>query len=145
MTEQELINSMQALTAAAASVLQNIQNYAVGTTAVTFAIGGQNVVIPSMSQQVAAYAAQQAADRLAYMQNFGGLPASQAIARDTQGRVSSITTIFTNGYQNVMTPSRDPVTGKMTGVSVIITDPLGVQVVNVSKTLKYVNGRYAGV
>lgn len=145
MMEQELISSMQALTQSAASILQGIQSYAVGTTAVTFTVGGQTVTVPSLSQQVASYAAQQASDRLAYAQNFGGLPVSQSVARDASGRVSSVTTVLATGFTHIQSLTRDPISGKVSTVNVQVVDALGVVQVNVTKTIKYAGGRYAGV
>ncbi len=145
MTEQELITSMQGLTTQAASVLQNILSYASQNQDITFTVGGGNVVVPSLPKQVAQYAAQQAADRLAYTQNFGGLPTSQAVTRDIQGRISLITTTLANGYQHQMTPVRDPVSGRMSGATVQVKDPLGAVAYNVTKNFIFINGKYSGV
>jgi len=146
MTEQELIDSMVGLTADARAVLQNILNYATQNGDIAFVLsGGVNVTVPSLPKQVAAYAAQQAADRLAYLNNFGGVPSSQTLTRDALGRPISVATTMDNGYVITESLTRDVTTGRVTAVSVIVTDPLGAVVSNKTKTLSYINGLYSGV
>jgi hypothetical protein len=73
------------------------------------------------------------------------LTCGTAVTRDAQGRISLITTTLTNGFQHLMTPVRDALSGKMTGVTVQVKDTLGTVVYNVTKTLIYTNGKYSGV
>ena len=146
MTEQELITSMQALTGDARTVLANLVPFAEQDTTVTFTLSnGQTVTIPSLPKQVATYAAQQAADRLAFLQNFGGLPSSQTVTRDTANRLSTVTTNYATGYQTIHTLTRDAVTGRITGVSVVCKDNLGATVATITKTINRVGGLYSGV
>ena len=146
MTEQELITSMQALTGGAQSVLQGIQNYgsqASGT--VSFVVGGTTYVVKSLQQQITDNATQQAADRLAFLQNFGGMPASQTVTRDSSNRLVSVTTTFATGYQTVQTLTRDTTTGLITSLTIVCKDDLGMTLTTISKTINRSGGLYSGV
>lgn len=146
MTEQELITSMQALTSGAQSVLQGVQNYgsqASGT--VSFVVGGTTYVVKTLQQQITDNATQQAADRLTFLQNFGGLPSSQTVTRDSAGRLASTTTTFATGYQTIQTITRDAITGSITGMTITCKDDLGATLTMVSKTINRSGGLYSGV
>lgn len=146
MTEQELITSMQALTLNASSVLAALVPYAEQNADVTISLAnGQTVKIPSLPKQIASYAAQQAADRLSFLQNFAGLPSSQTVTRDTANRLSTIMTTYATGYQTIHTLARDAVTGRITGISVVCKDNLGATVATINKTISRVGGLYSGV
>lgn len=146
MTEQELINSMQSLVSGAQSVLQAIQNYgsqASGT--VSFQLGGVTYTVKVLQQQITDYATQQSADRLAFLQNFGGMPNAQSLTRDTASRVVTVTTTFATGYQSVQTLTRDAVTGRVTTVQIVCKDNLGAVLVTITKAIQRTNGLYSGV
>ena len=146
MTEQELITSMQALTLNASSVLAALVPYAEQNADVTITLAnGQAITVPSLPKQVSTYAAQQAADRLSFLQNFAGLPSSQTVTRDTANRLSTVTTNYATGYQTIHTLTRDAVTGRITGVSVVCKDNLGATVATITKTINRVGGLYSGV
>ena len=146
MTEQELITSMQLLVSGAQSVLQAIQNYgsqAGGT--VSFQLGGTTYTVKVLQQQITDYATQQDADRLSFLQNFGGMPASQTLTRDSAGRIATVTTTFATGYQTVQTLTRDTTTGRVTTVQIVCKDNLGTVLVTITKTIQRTNGSYSGV
>lgn len=146
MTEQELITSMQALTLNASSVLAALVPYAEQNTDVTITLAnGQSITVPSLPKQIAAYAAQQAADRISFLQNFAGLPTTQTVTRDSANRLTGTTTTFATGYQTVQTLTRDAITGRITGVSVVCKDSLGATVATINKTIGRVGGLYSGV
>lgn len=146
MTEQELITSMQALMGGAQSVLQAIQNYgsqASGT--VSFQLGGSTYTLKCVQQQITDNAAQQVADRLAFLQNFGGMPSAQTVARDSANRLVSTTTTFATGYQTVQTLTRDAMTGSITGLSIVCKDDFGATLATITKTINRTGGIYSGV
>lgn len=146
MTEQELITSLTALSADARTVLANLVPFAEQDTTVTFTLGnGQTVSVPSLPKQVATYAAQQAADRLAFLQNFGGLPSAQTVTRDSASRLSTVTTTFANGYKTVQSLTRNTQNGRITDITVECRDPSDVSLLTVSKTINRDGGRYSGV
>lgn len=146
MTEQELITSMQALTGDAGTVLANLVPFAEQDTTVTFALSnGQTVTIPSLPKQVATYAAQQAADRLSYLQNFGGLPTAQTVTRDSASRLASVTSTFANSYQTIQEFTRNAQTGQIESVTVTCKDQAGTTIWTLNKTINRAGGRYAGV
>jgi hypothetical protein len=146
MTEQELIASMQALTSGAQAVLQAIMAYgAQASGTVTFQIGGSTYTIKSLQQQITDNATQQAADRLAFLQNFAGIPSAQTVTRDTANRLTGTVTTFATGYQTVETLTRDPVTGRTTGMAIVCKDNLGATVATITKTIVRTNGLYSGV
>ena len=146
MTEQELITSMQALTGDAQTVLANLVLFAEQDTTVTFTLSnGQTVTIPSLPKQISAYATQQAADRLSFLQNFGGVPASQTLTRDLASRIATVTTTFATGYRTVQTLTRNATTGRVTTVQIVCEDNLGTVLVTITKTIQRTNGLYSGV
>lgn len=146
MTEQELITSMQALTSGAQSVLQGILAYgSQASGSVSFVVGGTTYVVKSLQQQIADNAAQQAADRLAFLQNFGGMPASQSVTRDSSNRLASITTTFATGYQTIQTLTRDATTGMITALTIVCKNNLGSTLATISKTINRSGGLYSGV
>lgn len=146
MTEQELITSMQSLTLNASAILAALVPYAEQNTDVTITLdNGQTITIPSLPKQIAAYASQQAADRLAFLQNFAGLPSAQTVGRDAANRLTTVTTTFATNYQTIHTLTRDTVSGKITGVSVVCKDSLGATVATINKTIGRVGGLYSGV
>lgn len=146
MTEQELIDTMAALTSGAQSVLQAVQNYGTQATGtVTFTVGGSTYTIKTVQQAITDYATQQASDRTALIENFGGLPSVQTVVRDSAGRLTSATTTFANGYQNIETLTRDIVSGITLSISMVIKNELGVTVRTSSRTINRTNGLYSGV
>ena len=146
MTEQELITSMQALTGDAQTVLANLVLFAEQDTTVTFTLSnGQTVTIPSLPKQISAYATQQAADRLAFLQNFGGLPSSQSVTRDSASRLSSVSSTFANNYQTIQAFTRNVQTGQIEAVTVTCKDPSGTTIWTLNKTINRSGGRYSGV
>ena len=145
MTEQELINSMQTLVGGAQSVLQAIQNYgskANGT--VSFQLGGSTYTVKVLQQQITDYATQQAADRLAFLQNFAGLPTAQTVGRDASRRLSTITTTFATGHSTVATLVRNTA-GRITGINTVCKDALGATLATINKTIVRDGAAYAGV
>lgn len=146
MTEQELITTLSALSADARTVLANLVLFAEQDTTVVFTLGnGQTISLPSLPKQIANYAAQQAADRLSFLQNFGGLPSSQTVTRDSASRLVSVTTTFATGYSTVQTLTRDSQSGKITDIEVVCKDPLGVVLTTITKTINRTGGLYSGV
>ena len=145
MTEQELIVSIQALVGGAQSVLQAVQAYgsqASGT--VSFQLGGTAYTLKTLQQQITDNATQQAADRLAFLQNYAGLPTAQTVTRDSAKRLSIITTTFASGYQTVATLTRS-VVGQITGMIVVCKDNLGTTLATITKTIQRDGAFYAGV
>lgn len=146
MTEQELIDTMASLTSGAQAVLQAIQNYgsqASGT--VTFAVGGSTYVIKSVQQQITDNATQQAADRLAFLQNFGGLPSAQTVTRNSANLLLSTTTTFATGFQTIQTLTRDAISSRITAMEIVMKNNLGAVLVTINKTINRSNGYYSGV
>lgn len=146
MNEPELITSMQALVSGAQSVLQAIQNYgSQAGGAVSFTLGGVTYTLKTLQQQITDNATQQAADRLAFLQNFAGIPSAQTVSRDSANRLTGTVTTFATGYQTTETLTRDSVTGRITGMTIVCKDNLGAVVATITKTIVRNGGLYAGV
>lgn len=144
MTEQELVLSMNALMASARAVLQGLLDYGSQASGnVNFQFGGSTYTLKCLQQQIAEAAAQQAADRVAFSRNFGGVPASQSVARNAAGLLTAVTTVLDSGYQIVQTPSRDAF-GKITAVAVQVKDQNGNVVWSGGRTINRTNGLYSG-
>ena len=145
MQEQELITSMQALTASASAVLAALVPYAEQNADVTITLAnGQKVTFPSLPKQIAAYAAQQNADRVALLQNFQGVPTAQTVTRDSANRLTGTITTFATGYQAIETINRNAI-GRITGFGITLKDNLNNVVATITKTIQRTNGLYAGV
>ena len=145
MTEQELVSSMQSLTSAAQSVLQAIQSYGSQATGnVTFQIGGTTYTLKALQQQLTDSATQASSDRLAYMKSFNGTPINQVVERDSVGRLYRVTTVYYANFSTVETIARDT-NGKISTVTVVCKDPLGNVLDTSVKTINRVNNKYVGV
>lgn len=138
MTEQELINSMVALTVNATAVLQAIQTYGTINQDVTITLsGGASVTLPSMPKQVAAFNAAITAQQLAMAKDFAGAVAGVAITRDAAtGRIATATATLSTGWTITQTLTRN-VAGKVSQIVVLVKDALGNVLNTATRTVNY--------
>lgn len=137
MTEQELIDSMVALTATSRSILQNVQTYATVDQDVTFTAGGLNVTVPSVPKQVAAFDAAAAAAKLAFARDFGGAVAAMTLTRDAAtGVITDATATLTTGWTIKQTLTRN-IAGKVSQIAVLVKNELAATLYSGTRTVNY--------
>ncbi len=145
MTEQELIDSVTALTSDSRTVLKGVSEYALVNKDLTFNLsGGVSVTFPSLPKQVEAYATQQKKDRLDYLKNFGGVPKAQVITYNGINVATALST-FDSGWQQKQTFNYSADGGTIVSILVEYLNSVGVVEWSDTKTLQYSNGLYTGV
>lgn len=146
LTPQELADALTTASADARTVLANLANYAATNGDVAFALSsGITITVPSILKQVAQVNTAVTAERLAYAQDYAGLPASETVTRDALGRISATVSVLPSGWTITQTLTRDPVSGLITSVSETVTDASATVLYTGTKTLNYSGGRYTGV
>lgn len=142
MTEPELITALVAASADARAVLAVLTAYAAADTDVTVTLSsGASFTLPGVQKQRNGFAADFAAQKLGFAQDFGGVVA-QTVARDGAGNLVSVTSTLASGWQLVQTYSRDA-RSRIAGVTQVVKDGAGATLATVTRTLaRDAAGRY---
>jgi len=145
MTEPELITALTNASVDARAVLAVLSQYANANGDVTLTLSsGASYTLPGIGKQRNQFAADYAAQKLAFTQDFGGAVTAQTVNRNTFGTITGIVTTFSTGYQLQHDYTRNS-QGQIDTILVTVRDANGNTVATTTKTLTRTNGYLVSV
>lgn len=146
MTDQELVDTVLALTADARSILQKMADFGVLNQDIVFTLSnGTSTTVPSVAKQRDQITTELTSQLAKYHGDASGAP-QMAITRAATGAVTGITTTHQSGWRSVFTFARSGTPARVSTITVNIYDNLdALKLGPVTRTLTYSGGRLSAV